>query len=463
VDQTKSEVTGNYTYSSYNSLNQLKSATRIESEDGKNAKTYSYSYRYDKKGNQVEAIDGKAGTTTSYEYDVENQLIHVRIDKNGTKVSEEYNEYNGAGQRIKKNDIIVTDSGKEETETICYYYEGSLLLYTTDENGVKTSQNIIGNQNNAFATIRYDGNKQREHFYSKDVQGSVTNLVDNTGICSKSYNYTDFGETEERFESEVDNEICYTGGVYDDLTGLYYLNARYYNSDDGNFLSQDSYRGTEGNADSWNLYAYCAGNPVNYVDPSGHAKSNVNNGRYYPAEAWVSVREYEAKKYTYYNLGKARKYIYDYLRKKLKANKKQACAILGNIYVETWHTYSSWILQGSSTPNPSYINSYDAYDSKGWGILQWTYFSRKEKLKKYVKKSNKKHATKGLNVGDLIVQLEFFNKERKGDYKNAWKKFKSKKSLDELVNSFCTDFEQAGVPHLDERKKEAKKCMKRYK
>ena len=126
-------------------------------------------------------------------------------------------------------------------------------------------------------------------------------------------------------------------------------------------------------------------------------------------------------------------------------------------------TYSSWILQGSSTPNPSYINSYDAYDSKGWGILQWTYFSRKEKLKKYVKKSNKKHATKGLNVGDLIVQLEFFNKERKGDYKNAWKKFKSKKSLDELVNSFCTDFEQAGVPHLDERKKEAKKCMKRYK
>ena len=63
----------------------------------------------------------------------------------------------------------------------------------------------------------------------------------------------------------------------------------------------------------------------------------------------------------------------------------------------------------------------------------------------------------------MIVQLEFFNKERKGDYKNAWKKFKSKKSLDELVNSFCTDFEQAGVPHLDERKKEAKKCMKRYK
>ncbi len=296
VDQTKSEITGNYTYSSYNALNQLKSATRIESEDGNNAKTYSYSYRYDEKGNQVEAIDGKAGTTTSYEYDVENQLTHVRIDKNGTKVSEEYNEYNGAGQRIKKRDIIVTDSGKEETNTTCYYYEGSLLLYTTDENGVKISQNIIGNQNNTFATIRYDGIKQSEYFYSKDVQGSVTNLADNTGMCSKSYNYTDFGETEERFESEVDNEICYTGGVYDDLTGLYYLNARYYNSDDGNFLSKDSYRGTEGNADSWNLYAYCAGNPVNYVDPSGHTSRPINSGQYYPAQAWNTLRQFETYK-----------------------------------------------------------------------------------------------------------------------------------------------------------------------
>lgn len=286
MDQTKSEITGNYTYSSYNALNQLKSATRIESEDGKNVKTYSYSYKYDEKGNQAEVIDGKAGTTVTYEYDVENQLTHVRIDKNGTKVSEEFNEYNGAGQRIKKTDITVTASGKEETKTTCYFYEGSLLLYTTDENGVKTSQNIIGNQNNAFATIRYDGGKQSEYFYSKDVQGSTTNLVDNAGMCSKSYNYTDFGETEERFESEVDNEICYTGGVYDDLTGLYYLNARYYDSDGGNFLSQDTYRGTETDAGSWNLYGYCAGNPVNYVDPSGHASSPINNGQYYPAQAW---------------------------------------------------------------------------------------------------------------------------------------------------------------------------------
>jgi RHS repeat-associated protein len=321
----------------------------------------------------------------------------------------------------------------------------------------------MGNQNNVIAGIRYSDERQKEYFYSKDVQGSTTNITDNTGECVQSYDYTDFGETSERITTEFENEICYTGGVYDELTGLYYLNARYYNPDEGVFLSQDTYRGTETDAGSWNLYAYCANNPVNYVDPSGHAKSIFNNGQYRSAEEWKAIREHKAKRYTYYGPKKARKYIYKYLRKKLKANKKQACAILGNIYVETWHTYSSLILQGSSEPNFSYVYNYDAYDSKGWGILQWTYFSRKESLLKYVKKSNKKHRTEGLNVGDLIVQLEYFNKERKGLYKSNWKTFKSKKELSEMVNSFCTDYEQAGVPHLDERIETAEKLLKKYK
>lgn len=134
-----------------------------------------------------------------------------------------------------------------------------------------------------------------------------------------------------------------------------------------------------------------------------------------------------------------------------------------NIYVETWHTYSSLILQGSSEPAFWYVKKYDAYDSKGWGILQWTYFTRKEALLKYVKKANNKHRTQSLNVGDLIVQLEYFNKERKSAYKNKWKIFKGKKEIADMVNSFCKDYEQAGVPHLDERINTAKKLLKKYK
>ena len=52
--------------------------------------------------------------------------------------------------------------------------------------------------------------------------------------------------------------------------GLYYLNARYYNPEDGRFMTEDSYRGEIMNPETGHLYVYCANNPVNYVDPSGH-------------------------------------------------------------------------------------------------------------------------------------------------------------------------------------------------
>ena len=120
-----------------------------------------------------------------------------------------------------------------------------MLLYTTDDSGKKTSQNVIGNQENIIVGIRYSGGNQKEYFYAKDVQGSITNITDNTGACVQSYDYTDFGETAQRIATDFENEICYTGGIYDELTGLYYLNARYYNPDEGVFLSQDTYRGTE--------------------------------------------------------------------------------------------------------------------------------------------------------------------------------------------------------------------------
>ena len=49
--------------------------------------------------------------------------------------------------------------------------------------------------------------------------------------------------------------------------------SRYYDPKAGSFISQDSYKG-EGDA-FWHLYAYCDGDPVNYVDKMGNVKSRV--------------------------------------------------------------------------------------------------------------------------------------------------------------------------------------------
>ena len=93
-----------------------------------------------------------------------------------------------------------------------------------------------------------------------------------------SYIYDDWGETSINGDTSFYNQICYTGGVYDELTNLYYLNARYYNPYTGTFMSQDTVRGSASDYGSWNLYAYCAGNPVCYVDPSGHWVETVIDG-----------------------------------------------------------------------------------------------------------------------------------------------------------------------------------------
>ena len=53
--------------------------------------------------------------------------------------------------------------------------------------------------------------------------------------------------------------------------------ARYYDPVTFRMLSQDSYRGEKTDPSTWNLYAYCASNPINYTDPTGHWRIRAGN------------------------------------------------------------------------------------------------------------------------------------------------------------------------------------------
>jgi len=94
----------------------------------------------------------------------------------------------------------------------------------------------------------------------------VTNIVDADDDVVKSYTYDAYGNTSD--SGAFVNSFAYTGAVIDEETGLYYMNARYYEPETGRFISQDTYRG-DGEA-FWNLYMYCSGDPVNSTDPTGH-------------------------------------------------------------------------------------------------------------------------------------------------------------------------------------------------
>lgn len=263
---TKSVEDGVTTYSTYNSLNQL--VQRNVSKNG--ARVGLTFYSYDANGNQIlEQTMVSPPTITETiqkEYDSNNQLMKVTCregNASGTIKYTQENTYNYDGQRISKTDNGVTTH---------YYYQGGVLLYTTDNSGNKTSQNVVGPQENVIATIRYEDNGQHTYFYNKNIRTSVTNVVDESGNGVVSYKYDDYGTTIKYGNEDFYNEVCYTSGVYDELTGLYYLNARYYNPESATFITQDSYRGEQDDYGTWNLYAYCGGNPIAYVDLSGHKK-----------------------------------------------------------------------------------------------------------------------------------------------------------------------------------------------
>jgi RHS repeat-associated protein len=53
--------------------------------------------------------------------------------------------------------------------------------------------------------------------------------------------------------------------------GLYYLNARYYDSKIGRFINADSLiAGIGGSTHGYNAFAYCFNNPVNMSDLTGN-------------------------------------------------------------------------------------------------------------------------------------------------------------------------------------------------
>ena len=62
----------------------------------------------------------------------------------------------------------------------------------------------------------------------------------------------------------------FTGEQRDPETGMYYLRARYYDPEIGRFITRDTWPGDQQRPMSLNKYMYAEGNPVVFVDPSGH-------------------------------------------------------------------------------------------------------------------------------------------------------------------------------------------------
>ena len=231
------EQTEQYRYDNCNRLTNLE----ITPKDASKAHS-SVSYQYDKQGNMLS--DGN----NTYSYDGFNRMAQVqtaegRIQKNSYDAEGLRHEMEENGQLVKflynENREVVAE--EESTGNIIRYIRGLGLISSDSENA------------------------RTYYHYVSDEQGSITHMVDGeNGTILNHYTYDAFGNTI-HCEEQVHNRFRYNGEQYDPVTSQYYLRARFYNPAIARFTQEDTYYG-----DGLNLYRYCANNPVEYKDPSGH-------------------------------------------------------------------------------------------------------------------------------------------------------------------------------------------------
>ena len=104
-------------------------------------------------------------------------------------------------------------------------------------------------------------------------QGDVIGLFDDELNVVVEYTYDSWGNVSITGSRKDNlgkaNPFRYRGYYYDEESGMYYLNSRYYHPEIGRFINADSATDSGSDMLEFNIFVYCANNPVNGYDPTG--------------------------------------------------------------------------------------------------------------------------------------------------------------------------------------------------
>ena len=243
---------------------------------------------YDAAGNTVDAelTINHQQSALSFAYDFEN-----RITSATSAVSVVQILYDGDGNRVAKT---VTD-GMGSRRTWFLVDDRNLTGYSQvlAELGTWNLELGTGAVTRAYtygldliSQARYTSLIAEHSFYGYDGHGNVRCLTDTNGYITDTYDYDAFGTLIEQKAWDpnafalvpvstdnrslvTDNLYLYCGEQFDPDLGLYFLRARYMDTDRGRFWTMDAWQGMPRSPLSLHRYLYANSDPVSFGDPSG--------------------------------------------------------------------------------------------------------------------------------------------------------------------------------------------------
>lgn len=269
-------------------------------------------YNYDEDGNLIQKCDKtNSADPIEYEYTAENRLKVVKeggtvlmaamYDGDNNRVFEIDNTYKWEdcyGDTVLIPESQRTEDGDSPKEELASLIQGgvkakgyTLTEYINDANREHTEvlaeYNADGSLRQAYTygeegfggrlAVDKTGGTGGSGYYLYDGRNSVTGLLAETGTLTNSYRYDPYGELAAGTADGV-NYYGYRAESANTKTGFQYLRARYYNPENGNFVTEDTYPGEPEYPLTRNRYTYTLNNPVNYTDPSGHAVPKLKIG-----------------------------------------------------------------------------------------------------------------------------------------------------------------------------------------
>jgi len=157
---------------------------------------------------------------------------------------------------------------------------GTITCFTTDANNNVIEQ-ISGTNDLKFyrgvdGTPQYFTLNGTTYYYELNLQGDITGILDGNKQEIATYTYDAWGKLLATGGGAASttgllNPLRYKGYYYDNESGLYYLQNRYYSPDLARFISPDAADASnaQGQPLGANLYAYCLNNPITGSDPTG--------------------------------------------------------------------------------------------------------------------------------------------------------------------------------------------------